>query len=774
MDDRNQKIDWDTDESLDLRNLWNVVDRRKWQIGMFALAMSILASIVVVFMTPVYRATATVLIESQKANVVSIEEVYGLDMGNQQYYETQFAILDSRPIAEAVVDRLNLETRVETPTLDEDAGLPSRFLYSIRSGLRGMLNGPADDAEARTHESRQKLLKAYSEKLDVEPVDKTQLVNIHYNSPNRDLAADVANAHAQAYIENILDSRLQVTQTASNWMARRVEDLKLKLETAESRLQEYREQESLIDAEGVQSLPTQEINELTSRLVEARRRLSDARIAYSQIRDADRSLVEGSLDGVPAILRNTAVQNFREAEAEAERKVAELAKRYGPLHPKMQAAQSELQQATRNFRRQQTNVAQSMEADLRAAQSDVSQLERELEAAKGSFQQVGRKQSELSALQREVDVNRDLYEMFYNRMRETAQTGDLESVNARIVSPAVVPALPESPKKQAIVALVFAASILFGIVAAFLDESLNNTLRSSQDVEDKLELPMLGMLPLMETEQARDRSSQPAFFRPDAGDFREATQTVRTSLTFVNLDRPSKVMLIASSVSGEGKSTVAVNLACAFAQMENTLLIDGDLRRPTVGEATGLQRTHQGLSDILLGKAEFRRCISTRESLGVDVLPAGILPPNPLELLSSSRFAELIAVLRNEYDRIIIDSPPVLPVSDSIVMARYCDSVGLVVKADSTAVHQVRQCIQRLDRAQAPIAGIVLNQLDLSKANRYSDYGYGGYHESYGADETANVPRPGSQRSLKDSESISSKQQAENTATAIEARKRVV
>ena len=774
MSDRYKKLEWDEDEALDLRQLWNVIDRRKWLIGGGALAASILAAIAVTFMTPIYRATATILIESQNANVVSIEEVYGLDMGNQQYYETQFAILGSRPIAEAVVDRLNLEARPEIPTLDPNAGWMGKFVYRVRSGLRRVFGGTPDEAAPRTAESRQELLKSYRENLDVAPLDKTQLVNIHYSSPNRNLAADVANAHAQAYIENILDARLQVTQTASNWMARRVEDLKGKLETAEANLQAYREEESLIDAEGVQSLPTQEINELTSRLVEARRRLSDARITYSQVRDGSRSGNESRLDGVPAVMRNAAVQRFRDAEAEAERKVAELSKRYGPLHPTMLAAQSELEQAQENLRRQQSNVAQSIAADYRAAQSDVSQLETELDAAKGSFQEIGRKQSELSALQREVDVNRDLYEMFYNRMRETAQTGDLESANARIVSPAVVPIIPASPKKRAIVLLVFAASLAFGIIAAFLYESLNNTLRSSQDVEDKLDLPLLGMLPLMDTGPTEERSTQPAFFQPEASDFQEAMRTVRTSLTLVGLDRPSKVMVIASSVAGEGKSTVSINLACAFSRMEKTLLIDADMRRPTVAEATGLARTHQGLSDVLLGRADFRQCISARESLGFDVLAAGIFTPNPLELLSSTRFADVIAELRNEYDRIIIDSPPVLPVSDTLVISRYCDSVTVVVKADSTAVQQVRQCIQRLDRAQAPITGIVLNQLDTSKASRYSDYGYGGYYESYAATDSTEVPEPASASSPREWNTTPADQATDNTATPLDVRKRVV
>ena len=743
MLDNQDKLEVEQDESLDVRQLWNVIDRRKWLIGGFALGVSLLAGVIVTLMTPTYRATATVLIESQQANVVSIEEVYGLDVRNQQYFETQFAIIGSRPIAESVVDRLGLETRPEVPTLKHDAGTIGTFLHTIRTGIRNVFSSGDEADGVPSVDSRQETVEGYQERLEIEPVDKTQLVLIHFDSPDRDLATEAANAHAQAYIDSILDARLDVTQSASSWMARRVDDLKQKLSGSEARLQAYREQENLIDAEGIQSLPTKEINELSSRLVEARRRLSEARIAYSQVQSGVRSQEPGSLDGVPAVSRDLAVRAFREAEAEAERKVAELAKRYGPLHPNMQAAQSELQQATDNLIRQQTSVADSIAADFRAAQSDVSQLESELDAAKVTFQQVGRKQSRLTELQQEVDVDRQLYEVFYNRMQETVQTGDLESVNARIVSPAVVPILPASPNKRLVVALVFIASLVVGVIASLLDDSFNNTLRSSHDIEDKLGQPLLGMLPLLGDDKTGGRSVQAILSDPDAGEFREAVQTVRTGLVLTNLDRPCKVVMISSSVSAEGKSTVALNLACAFGQMEKTLLIDCDLRRPSIGEAMGLSRTHRGLSDVLARRANVSDCIEYQEALGLDVLTAGLVPNNPLELLSSVAFTDMLVKLRDDYRRIIIDTPPVLPVSDSQVISRYCDSVMLVVKADQTPVQQVRQCIQRLSQVQAPLAGVVLNQLDLDKAQKYSDYGYGGYYESYtGAEETdASGPR---------------------------------
>ena len=715
------------EQSIDVRHLLEVVLRHKWQIIGFAFLMGLLAVVGVMLITPQYKAGATILIEAQEANVVSIDEVYGLEMRNQQYYDTQFEILKSRPIAEAVIENTGLASREETSPLGEGAGLLTKLGHKLRSKLADLFASDDIDSAGRDLES---VVRSYQKRLEVEPVGKTQLVNIFFESPDPAVAAEMANAHARAYIDSILDARVEVTQSASSWMSRRVEDLKSKLVVSEQALQSYREQEGLIDSQGVQTLPAKEIDELTSRLVQARRDLSEARIVYQQTR-AGAGGDEGGLGSVPTILSDQAVRGFRDAEAKAEQRVAELAKRYGPKHPQMLAAQSELAKASQTLARAQRSVAGSIEAKYRAAQSDVAQLERELASAKQQFQVVGRKQARLTELRREVDVNRQLYDLFYNRMQEMAQTDDLKSVNARIMSPAILPVRPFSPKKQLIIAMVVAVSGLIGIIFAFLNESFNNTLRSSDDIEKKLGVPMLGMVPLLKNGIIKGPSCAHAFLNPDEGEFSEAIRTIRTGLTLTNLDNPFKVILVTSSVSNEGKSTLAMNLAYAFGQVENVLLIDADMRRPTVGSELSIPRSHPGLTELLAEREELTECIVKRGREKLDVISSGFIPPNPLELLSSRNFGKVLGELQKRYDRIIIDSPPVLPVSDAVVLSKYADTVVYVTKSDATAVNQVRHGLSKLERVSAPLAGVILNQLDIRKAEKYSDYGYGGYYESY-------------------------------------------
>ena len=620
--------EWELDDDgIDWRQLWNTVSRRKWAILSLAFVVTLLTALVVYAMTPIYSATALIHIQSQQANIVSIEEIYGVDTRHQDYYNTQAEILKSRPIAAKVIDA------VGAPPEAAPSGI-RRLSFDWRSLLP--FKAPEPPGGSIDFDPREADIENYLEGLWIEPVRDTQLVKVSYASEDPRLAAAYANAHAAAYIESILDARLSVTQSASSWMGKRVEELRKNLQDSEAQLQAFREQEKLIDVEGYQALPTLEINDLSTRLVNARRRLSGTKIAYLQVYGNE----SGAIESVPAVLDNNAVQQFRTIQALAEQEVAELGKRYGPKHPKMIAAQSELAEATQNLEGQQRDVAGGIRAEYLAAQAEVAALEADLSGAKQQYQEVSRKGSNLASLQREVETNRELYELFYSRMRETAQTGDLKSVNARVVQPAVVPRYPFKPNKKRAVILAFVLSLLAGIGAAFLLEQLNNTIRNSADVEDKIGLPLLGMVPLL-TGKARKQAGL-ALFDDTEKSFGEAIRTIRTGISLSSLDNPHKIILVTSSVGSEGKSTVAMNLALAFAQVERVLLLDADMRHPSVARNLNLDRSQPGLSELLAHQAGIKDCVTSLEEYNLDVLKTGLIPPDPLRLLSSDAVSKLI------------------------------------------------------------------------------------------------------------------------------------
>ena len=376
-----------------------------------------LAAFAVFAMTPIYQASATILIESQQANVVSIEQVYGLDTRNLQYFKTQFEILKSRPLVEDVISALQLS---EYPEYEVAEGSSSTMM-NWRDWMPGSMSRQPTPTPS---DSLQERIEIYYDHLTIAPRRDTLLVDVHFESIDPVLAASVANGHAQAYILGVFESRDSVTDSAESWMLERLADLQANLLKSEQRLQEFREQEQLIDVEGLKTLPSREINELTSHLIEVRSELSQARIAYAQVYQGADAPLE-VLRGIPAILDDELVQDLQQVEAQAQGKVAELAKRYGPAHTKMIAAQSELSAATENLSIQRRNVAEAIKNKFEAAEAEEIELVRALERAKQQYQQIGRKESDLLALVREGDTNRELYELFYNRISETAATGGL-------------------------------------------------------------------------------------------------------------------------------------------------------------------------------------------------------------------------------------------------------------------------------------------------------------------------------------------------------------
>ncbi len=469
------------DNEIDLRQVWSAVSRRQWAILGAAAVVSMVAALILSTITPVYRASATLLIESDQKNIVSIDEVYGVDTGSEQYYETQFEILRSRSIAETVIDRLDL---VNEPSFQAKAG-------GVGQWLRGFRKKPASQVAP---DPRRRTAERYFQSLFVAPIPKTQLVRVYFDSENPELAARVANAHAQAYIGSIGEARDDVTESAASWMSERVEGLKQQLLDSEQRLQAFREQEQLIDDDGVKSLPAREINDLNSRLIDAKRKFSVARIAYLQVYP-DGEMSPDNLGSVPAVLDDQVVQRFQEDEAQAAGLVAELGKRYGPKHPKMIAAQGQLAKAQENLNKQQSSVADSIRRNYEAARSEVTSLEQALDMAKAQYQDVGRKESRLAELQQEVDTNRELYEIFYSRIKETVETLDLEAGNVRVLTSAITPNEPYKPKKTLIVALAFVVTIGFGVIIAFFLEGMDNTVRNASDVSAAFEVPPLAAVP---------------------------------------------------------------------------------------------------------------------------------------------------------------------------------------------------------------------------------------------------------------------------------------
>ena len=521
-----------------------------------------------------------------------------------------------------------------------------------------------------------------------------------------------------------MESRLQVTQNAVSWLMTRLKGLRWNLEKSEKALQRYMEQNSLVDVEGVKSVTGEQLKEVSRNLEIAIQELSQKANTYRQLKALKGNSMT-KYESLPMVLNHPLVSHFKQIEATARRKVSELMKRYGAKHPTMIAAQAELKAAQKNTIKQILEVIESFGKEYEVAKANVLVLEKRLRLLKNEVQQITKKEYQLRILDRDVETNRQLYDMFLTRFKETDISQNQQSSIGRVVDPAVIPIFPIKPRKKMILALALMLGLVLSIMLAFLLDYLDNTLKDGEAVALKLGLPLLGILPKVKLSK-KDKLNMAYLFWQQAGSqFTEAIRTIRTGIILSNVDNPHKVLVITSTMASEGKTTFAINQAYALGQMDKTLLIDADMRRPSVAKLFGLQTP--GLSELISGINDFSECVHTMEDVGVDIITAGInIPPNPLELLGSQHFIRLLGELEKSYNYIVIDSPPTGLVSDALVLSSHASAVVYVVKADSTPYQVALDEIKRLQQLKTPVLGVVLNQLDMQKSTKY--YGKYGYY----------------------------------------------
>jgi capsular exopolysaccharide synthesis family protein len=724
----------DRGESFDLLEYWRSVTKHKWAIFGLVLAISLLTLLVVSSIKPTYRSTVTLLIEAGKNKVVSIEEVYSGMSGNREYFQTQAEILKSRELAEKVVSKLKLDTHPEFDPRQQEPPYWQKWL-ALASITADQFGFSETDTNAPVEATTTKrVIGAVQKRLQVEPVRLSQLIRVSFEAQDPELAAKVANTFAEVFIESDLDARYQMTQKASDWLAERLRGLRQKVEASERALQQYREKERIVDAKGLAlGGASKQFEDLSKAQIDARQRRSEAETRYNQIKAAG-----GNYETLPAIANNATVLRMRDIETDAEKKLSELNKRYGNEHPRIVAAEADVKSAHENtreaVRRAIETTVTAITKEYEATRLNESALARTVAQAKDEIQNMNRKEYQLNVLEREMSSNRQLYDMFLGRFKETNAAGSLQSTIARVVDSAIPSATPFAPNKTRTVQVAAVAGLVLGIMLALLIERLDNTVKTSGEVEAKLGLPVLASLPIITGKIRPERH----FTQNAHSIFSEAIRTARTGILLSAIDDPHKAIVITSSVPGEGKTTFAMNLALAFAQTKRVVLIDADMRRPSIGKVYGKDSTAPGLSNLVSGTSPAQDCMFRVDETDLYVLPAGVIPPNPLELLLSKRFEDTLHKLTGMFDMVIIDTPPVQLVSDALVIARRCTGLIYVVKADDVPYQVARNGIKRVRQSMVNIIGVALNQLDFERADRYygeyTGYGKYGYRRYYGAD----------------------------------------
>ena len=707
------------ESKLALLDNWRSLKKRKWPILGLATALAALGAAGAFSMTPVYRSTATVLIEPGKPKFLSMEDMLGSTMQSKEHYQTQIEILKSREVALRTVTTMKLWDHPEFDPRKDASGVGARIKSMVGLAPAQKEWNETTLAEATTA----RLMKD----LTVEPIRLSQLVKVSFDSPDKALAARVANELSASYIESDRDAKFKLAQSLNGWLEKRASTLRDNLMASEKALQAYREEKGLISMNGsAQALAGMQANEVTQRLVEARAKRLQLEGTYNMISGAG----GGDYSNVPTVLNHPSVQEAIKQEAAAQKAVNELAENLGPNHVKMQEAQASLKSAQKYLAEQRRAVARSMVQEYTLARQSEKSLESALATATGGVQDVNRKEFQLQVLEREVASNKQLYDLFMSRAKEMDAGSDIQAAVARVVDPAVVAIAPVRPNNGQIILVAFVLGLMLGSMGAILLERLDNTIKGSESAEAKLHQPVLAILPSLKGEQLENVSTM--FLREPNSHHAEAIRTARTGIQLSDVDQRHRLIMVTSSVPAEGKTSTSINLALALAQTKRTLLIDADMRRPQVGIRLGLAANAKGLSNLVTGTASLKECVHQIEGSPLLVMPSGDVPPNPLDLLVSQRFKEVIRHLQPQLDFILIDTPPVELVSDAMAVGPMATSTIYVVRATETPVPVIRKGLSRLQRSGANIMGVIVNGLNFEDAQRY--YGEsvnGGYGNTY-------------------------------------------
>jgi len=740
-------------ESPDLLAYWRVIRKRRWTIVTLFSVLFTIVLLGTLKQKPIYRARALLEIEKENPNILTVQELFALETVSDTYLETQYKILRSETLARRVIDQFGLDRLTE---FNPRAGRRSQTDAGGASQPQTFAAGDTD----RDPRGYQIALARFNDRLSVDPIKRSRLVEISFESENPELAARVVNALASHHIEKNLEVRWEATQKASEWLSQQLHELKARLEKSEDELQSYARVNGLLFLETEKGAPENIINE---RLRQLQEELTKAQAARYEKESLYRLVQASDYGSLPGIAENRLLQELTIRLTELKREQALLETTFTPDYPKVKQIQNQIQEIDSVLARERGRIAERITNDYLAAQRREALVSQAFEGQQKQANVIAERSVQYNILKREVDTNKQLYEGLLQRLKEAGVSAGLKASNIRVVDAAEPPKKPAKPNLLLNLSLAVVLGLGLGIGAAFLQEHLDNSLKTSEDVERFLGLPALALIPSVESlnghrggvyglydrhklpaSEAEKTAAAPQWYRIDASSPKhsalgEAFRSLRTSVLLSTAERPPRTLLVSSSQPGEGKTTISSNLAISLAQLgQRVLLIDGDMRRPSVRKVFQIENG-LGLVSYLTGQQDWRAAVQPTGQAGLDALLCGPVPPNPAELLSSERMRTLLGEAKAEYQFVVVDSPPLLNVADSRILATMVEGVVLVVKGGVTPRELAQRAQGYARDVGANLIGVVLNNLDVRGSDdyyRYYHYNYYGSEEHAKGEET--------------------------------------
>lgn len=732
-------VDAHEDESFldfDLLAIVRTLRKRAGVIIGITVVLTALIAAGVSQLTPLYTSESLVMLDSQKMQVVDVEAVMSGLSADSATVDSEVEILRSRKLAHRVVDQLNL---MEDPEFNSALREPSPLRFVSPSYLIGLAveaispaAGEGEEVSETAAAERQKeaVVDAVIARTEVARRGATFIIGIAFTSESAEKAAAISNALADAYVLEQLEAKFEASRKANEWLSTRLAELRTQVTDAERAVALFRSEKGLEESSGV-TVTEQQLSELNAQLILARASLAEAEAKYNRARQLRAQ--GGSVESVADVLASSTISSLRQKQAELAREQANLSAKYGPRHPAIVNIEAQQGDIARQISAEVGRIIESLRNNVSVAQTRVAALRDNLNQVKGETGEDNQDLVQLRELEREAASTRAVYETFLNRFKETTGQQDLQTPDTRIISEAVVSRNPSFPRTTLFIGFGFVLSLMAGVGVAFLLEHLDNGIQTARDIEQQLGLPHLVSLPSTPSERGPDgkiMSPQNYLLAKPLSAFSESLRSLRSALQLSNVDNPPKIILFTSALPSEGKTTTAVSFArAAAASGLKVVLVDCDLRHPSVIRAFDLARPEEGLVELLAERLDVASVMVKDPKVDLDIIPIATGTANPPDVLGSSQMSLLLQRLRDEYDLVVLDSAPVLPVSDSRVLSRLADETVFVVRWNATPRDAAQSALKELRQYNANIAGAVLSVVDTTKQARYG-YGDGGYYYS--------------------------------------------
>jgi len=698
------------EDEINLRDLWMVLVRRRWVVMLFAFVVIVSVVIGTFLSTPLYRASLTLQIDRETAKVLQFQDVQPLEGFNERdFYQTQYELLKSRTLVRRVIDELNLD-RVNAFT--DDVSAPSGIGW-LKASITGLLTSE-EESTRNIQSSEDRWVDAFLSRLNVSPIKNSRLVNLHFDSASPELAARIVNIYARNFISMNLERRFDSASYAKSFLEDRLSDVKARLEDSEKKLINFARENEIINLSNQENINTQKLRTFNNAVAKAEEKRIASESKFQQ-------LLQAKTESISEFLSSSLIQQLKQTRAKHLADYQDKLKIYKPAYPAMLQLKEQIAEIENQIEEEIGNIRDALKTKYLIDLEEEKKLKASLETLKMEVLALQDRSIRYNILKREVDTSRELYEGLLQRMKEVGVAGGVSTNNVFVVDAAEVPRGKYKPKVSLNVVLAVMVGLMGGVFLAFLIDYLDDTIKHPDDLERRLQVSVLGMIPQIQLLEEQSELGLQSHFEP-ASILAEAYRSARTSLMLSTSEGAPKVLLVTSSAANEGKTTSAINLATVFAQMDKkVLLMDCDLRNPSVHQMLG-HPNHLGLSNYLTGDASPVDISSATEIENLFVITAGPVCPNPAELLASDKMKDLLILASEKFDFVIMDGPPVLGLADALVLSHLAKGTALVAEMGGTRQQQLESTVKRLRSANSNIVGGILTKV------KFSDGYYGNYY----------------------------------------------